>query len=76
MSGILILTATDSVQHPSGRGSSSEFVPVLVGAVRADIVDALFIETHEDPDNAPSDGPNVVAATEMRRLSAVPSTAD
>ena len=72
MSGSIILDATVSVQHPGGRGSSSsgprELIPVLVGAACAVGVDALFIETHEDPDNAPSDGPNMVPVAELAGL--------
>ena len=80
MSGSIILDATVSVQHPGGRGSSSsgprELIPVLVGAACALGVDALFIETHEDPDNAPSDGPNMVPVAEMGRLLAVLSATE
>ena len=80
MSGSIILDATVSVQHPGGRGSSSsgprELIPVLVGAACAVGVDALFIETHEDPDNAPSDGPNMVPVAEMGQLLAALSAFD
>ena len=60
----VVYDATHSVQQPGGRGTSSggqrEFVPVLARAAVAVGVSALFIETHEDPDNAPSDGPKMV----------------
>lgn len=60
----VVFDATHSVQQPGGRGTVSggqrEFVPVLARAAVAVGVAALFIETHEDPENAPSDGPNMV----------------
>jgi 2-dehydro-3-deoxyphosphooctonate aldolase (KDO 8-P synthase) len=60
----VVYDATHSVQQPGGKGTSSggqrEFVPVLARAAVAVGVAALFIETHEDPDTAPSDGPNMV----------------
>ncbi|KRE13498.1 2-dehydro-3-deoxyphosphooctonate aldolase [Bosea sp. Root381] len=60
----VIFDATHSVQQPGGKGSSSggqrEFVPVLARAAVAVGVAGVFIETHEDPDSAPSDGPNMV----------------
>ncbi len=60
----VVYDATHSVQQPGGKGTSSggqrEFVPVLARAAVAVGVAALFIETHEDPDSAPSDGPNMV----------------
>ncbi|MGF1474434.1 MAG: 3-deoxy-8-phosphooctulonate synthase [Geminicoccaceae bacterium] len=60
----VIFDATHSVQQPGGAGATSggqrEFVPVLARAATAVGVAGLFIETHEDPDNAPSDGPNMV----------------
>ena len=68
----VVFDATHSVQQPGGRGTTSggqrEFVPVLARAACAVGVDALFIETHEDPDNAPSDGPNMVPAAELAGL--------
>ncbi len=68
----VIFDATHSVQQPGGRGSSSggqrEFVATLARAAVAVGVAGLFIETHEDPDNAPSDGPNMVPLGEMERL--------
>lgn len=60
----VVFDATHSVQQPGGQGTSSggqrEFVPVLARAAVAVGVAALFIETHPDPDKAPSDGPNMV----------------
>ena len=60
----VIFDATHSVQQPGGKGTSSggerEFVPVLARAAVAVGVAGVFIETHPDPDQAPSDGPNMV----------------
>jgi 2-dehydro-3-deoxyphosphooctonate aldolase (KDO 8-P synthase) len=60
----VVFDATHSVQQPGGQGASSggqrEFVPVLARAAVAVGVAAVFMETHPDPDNAPSDGPNMV----------------
>ena len=60
----VVFDATHSVQQPGGLGGRSggqrEFVPVLARAAVAVGVAAVFMETHEDPDNAPSDGPNMV----------------
>ncbi|GGE44606.1 2-dehydro-3-deoxyphosphooctonate aldolase [Agaricicola taiwanensis] len=68
----VIFDATHSVQQPGGKGSSSggqrEFVPVLSRAAVAVGVAGVFIETHPDPDNAPSDGPNMVPLDEMEAL--------
>jgi 2-dehydro-3-deoxyphosphooctonate aldolase (KDO 8-P synthase) len=68
----VIFDATHSVQQPGGKGSSSggqrEFVPVLARAAVAVGVAGLFIETHPDPDNAPSDGPNMVPLAEFPAL--------
>jgi 2-dehydro-3-deoxyphosphooctonate aldolase (KDO 8-P synthase) len=68
----VIFDATHSVQQPGGRGTSSggqrEFVPVLARAAVAVGVAGLFIETHQDPDKAPSDGPNMVPLKEMEGL--------
>src|SRR5674476_1230314 len=59
----VIFDATHSVQQPGGKGTSSggerEFVPVLARAAVAVGVAGVFIETHPDPDHAPSDGPNI-----------------
>jgi 2-dehydro-3-deoxyphosphooctonate aldolase (KDO 8-P synthase) len=68
----VIFDATHSVQQPGGQGTSSggqrEFVAVLARAAVAVGVAGLFIETHEDPDRAPSDGPNMVPLSEMPAL--------
>tara|TARA_B100001057_G_scaffold163465_1_gene164102 strand:- start:799 stop:1545 length:747 start_codon:yes stop_codon:yes gene_type:complete len=68
----VVFDATHSVQQPGGLGGSSggdrNFVPVLARAAAAVGVAALFIETHDDPDNAPSDGPNMVQIDEMPKL--------
>ncbi len=68
----VIFDATHSVQQPGGQGTTSggqrEFVPVLARAAVAVGVAGLFIETHEDPDNAPSDGPNMVPLNELEAL--------
>ena len=60
----VVFDATHSVQQPGGQGTSSggqrEFAPVLARAALAVGVAAVFIETHEDPDRAPSDGPNMI----------------
>jgi 2-dehydro-3-deoxyphosphooctonate aldolase (KDO 8-P synthase) len=68
----VIFDATHSVQQPGGKGTSSggerEFVPVLARAAVAVGVAGVFIETHQDPDKAPSDGPNMVPLKEMEGL--------
>ena len=68
----VIFDATHSVQQPGGQGTSSggerEFVPVLARAAVAVGVAGVFIETHQDPDKAPSDGPNMVPLKEMEPL--------
>src|SRR5207245_5319108 len=60
----VVFDATHSVQQPGGQGTSSggqrEFAPVLARAALAVGVAAVFIETHPDPDHAPSDGPNMI----------------
>ena len=67
----VVFDATHSVQQPGGQGGTSggqrEFVPVLARAPSRVGVAAVFMETHQDPDNAPSDGPNMVP----RRLEAL-----
>ncbi|PSH69356.1 3-deoxy-8-phosphooctulonate synthase [Phyllobacterium brassicacearum] len=75
MAGIgapVIFDATHSVQQPGGQGGSSggqrEFVETLARAAVAVGVAGVFIETHQDPDNAPSDGPNMVPIDQMPRL--------
>ena len=68
----VIFDATHSVQQPGGQGTSSggerEFVPVLARAAVAVGVAGVFIETHQDPDAAPSDGPNMMPLTQMEGL--------
>jgi 2-dehydro-3-deoxyphosphooctonate aldolase (KDO 8-P synthase) len=68
----VIFDATHSVQQPGGKGTSSggerEFVPVLARAAVAVGVAGVFIETHPDPDHAPSDGPNMVPLKEFEAL--------
>jgi 2-dehydro-3-deoxyphosphooctonate aldolase (KDO 8-P synthase) len=68
----VIFDATHSVQQPGGKGTSSggerEFVPVLARAAVAVGVAGVFIETHQDPDRAPSDGPNMVPLKQMQGL--------
>ena len=68
----VIFDATHSVQAPGGLGGSSggdrKFVPVLSRAAVAVGVAGVFMETHEDPDNAPSDGPNMVKIEDMTPL--------
>ncbi|MBY0361137.1 MAG: 3-deoxy-8-phosphooctulonate synthase [Phreatobacter sp.] len=68
----VVFDATHSVQQPGGKGSSSggqrEFVPVLARAAVAVGVAGVFIETHPDPDKAPSDGPNMVPLRQMEGL--------
>ncbi len=68
----VVFDATHSVQQPGGAGASSggerAFVPVLARAAVAVGVAAVFVETHRDPDKAPSDGPNMVPLAELERL--------
>ena len=68
----IVFDATHSVQQPGGRGGTSggqrEFVPVLARAAISLGVAAVFMETHQDPDNAPSDGPNMVHLKDMPAL--------
>ncbi|MDW9594406.1 3-deoxy-8-phosphooctulonate synthase [Sinorhizobium meliloti] len=68
----VVFDATHSVQQPGGHGGSSggqrEFVETLARAAVAVGVAGVFVETHEDPDNAPSDGPNMVPLKDMPRL--------
>ncbi|WP_417425171.1 3-deoxy-8-phosphooctulonate synthase [Hoeflea sp.] len=72
MGAPVIFDATHSVQQPGGQGGSTggqrEFVETLARAAVAVGVAGVFIETHEDPDNAPSDGPNMVPLKDMPRL--------
>ena len=68
----VMFDATHSVQQPGGMGLTSggqrEFAPVLARAACAVGVSAVFIETHQDPDHAPSDGPNMIRIEEMKAL--------
>ncbi len=68
----VIYDATHSVQQPGGLGGSSggdrTMVPVLARAAVAVGVAGVFIETHQDPDNAPSDGPNMIKLSELPEL--------
>ena len=68
----VVMDATHSVQQPGGQGATSggqrEFAPVMARAAVAIGVAAVFIETHRDPDNAPSDGPNMIHLDRMPAL--------
>ena len=68
----VVFDATHSVQKPGGQGTASggqrEFVPVLARAAVAIGVAAVFVETHQEPDTAPSDGPNMVPLDQMESL--------
>ena len=68
----VIYDATHSVQQPGGLGGSSggdrTMVPVLARAAIGVGVAGVFMETHQDPDNAPSDGPNMVYLNDMEKL--------
>jgi len=68
----VVFDATHSAQQPGGQGTSSggqrEFVPVLARAAVAVGIAGVFIETHPDPDHAPSDGPNMVALKDFEAL--------
>ena len=68
----IVLDATHSVQQPGGQGTTSggqrEFVPVLARAAVAIGVACVFMETHQDPDHAPSDGPNMVPLSQFEDL--------
>ena len=70
----VVFDATHSVQQPGGQGATSggqrEFVPVLARAAVAVGVAAVFMETHPDPDRAPSDGPNMVPLSQFEALAA------
>ena len=72
MGAPVVFDATHSVQQPGGQGGSTggdrRFVETLARAAVAVGVAGLFVETHEDPDNAPSDGPNMVYLKDMPRL--------
>ena len=68
----VVFDATHSVQQPGGQGTSSggqrEFAPVLARAAVAVGVAAVFMETHQDPDNAPSDGPNMIPLDQLPEI--------
>ena len=68
----VIFDATHSVQQPGGLGEKSggqrEFVPILARAAVAVGVAGIFLETHENPDNAPSDGPNMIKISDLSFL--------
>lgn len=68
----VVMDATHSVQQPGGHGGSSggqrEFAPVMARAAAAIGVGAIFMETHQDPDNAPCDGPNMIRLDDMPAL--------
>lgn len=68
----VVMDATHSVQQPGGLGGASggqrEFAPVMARAAVSLGIGAVFIETHEDPDNAPSDGPNMIPLSQMPDL--------
>lgn len=68
----IVFDATHSVQMPGGQGDKSggqrHFVPTLARAAAAVGIDALFMEIHEDPDNAPSDGPNMIALSQLETV--------
>jgi len=68
----VVIDATHSVQQPGGKGSSSggkrEFAPVIARAAVSVGVAAVFLETHPDPDNAPSDGPNMIHLHDMPNI--------
>jgi len=68
----VVMDATHSVQQPGGQGGSTggqrEFAPVMARAAVSLGIAAVFIETHEDPDTAPSDGPNMIPLSQMPQL--------
>src|SRR5204863_6294356 len=68
----VVFDATHSVQLPGGQGATSggqrQFVPVLARAAVAAGISGLFMETHPDPDNAPSDGPNMWPFSRLEEL--------
>lgn len=68
----VVFDATHSVQQPGGQGTTSggqrQFAPVLARAACAVGVHAVFMETHEDPDRAPSDGPNMIPIDQMEQI--------
>jgi 2-dehydro-3-deoxyphosphooctonate aldolase (KDO 8-P synthase) len=68
----VIFDATHSVQQPGGQGASTggkrEFAPILARAAVAVGVAGVFLETHQDPENAPSDGPNMIRLSDMKKV--------
>jgi len=68
----VVMDVTHSVQQPGGMGGSSggqrEFAPVMARAAVSLGIAAVFIETHQDPDRAPSDGPNMIPLDRMEAL--------
>jgi 2-dehydro-3-deoxyphosphooctonate aldolase (KDO 8-P synthase) len=68
----VVFDATHSVQQPGGQGTTSggqrQYVPILARAAAAVGIAAVFIETHQDPDHAPSDGPNMVPLHQLEEL--------
>lgn len=68
----VVMDATHSVQQPGGKGGSTggqrEFAPLMARAAVASGIAAVFIETHQDPDTAPSDGPNMIYLDQMSHL--------
>jgi 2-dehydro-3-deoxyphosphooctonate aldolase (KDO 8-P synthase) len=68
----VIFDATHSVQQPGGQGASTggkrEFAPILARAAVATGIAGVFLETHQDPDNAPSDGPNMIKLKDMPQI--------
>ena len=68
----IVMDATHSVQRPGGKGTSSggnrEYVPLMARSALVQGVAAVFMECHQDPDNAPSDGPNMVRLNELEDL--------
>ena len=68
----VVFDATHSVQQPGGQGTSSggqrEFAPILANAAITTGIAGIFIETHETPDTAPSDGPNMIPLHQMEQV--------
>jgi len=72
MGAPVVFDATHSVQQPGGRGDTSggerQYVPLLARAATTAGIAGMFIEAHPDPDNAPSDGPNMIAFKDLEAL--------
>ncbi|MBM09541.1 MAG: hypothetical protein CMF69_08200 [Magnetovibrio sp.] len=68
----VVFDATHSVQQPGGQGGVSggerEFAPILARAAVSIGIAAIFMETHQDPDNAPSDGPNMIPLSKIKNI--------